>query len=158
MALNLHIGQHINAVRERKNIKLSLLAKMVGASKSHLSEIENKEKFPSLELMRKIAKALDDGELLHTYIRKRFPEVNQAYQEAALYSEANRIFKGNVISQILSEKAMEALLSKKDTKKLAAEALKVIFMTRPYDKALEERLERVLAEFKSTVQAITKSY
>jgi transcriptional regulator with XRE-family HTH domain len=158
MGLNTTMGVLINNARKQQDINLSLLARRIGISKSHLSEIENSKKSPSLPLMRKIAKELDDPELLHAYLRKKFPEINKAYQEAALYSEAGRIFKGNVISQMLSEKTMEMLLTTKDAKKLATETLKTIFLTRPYDSALEERLERNLKEFKSIAQDITKNY
>ena len=158
MGLNLPIGVYISTSRKRADTNLSLLARRIGISKSYLSEIENDKKSPSLPLMRKIAKTLNDPELLHVYLRRKFPEINAAYQEAALYSEAARIFKGNVISQMLSEKTMEMLLTTKDAKKLATETLKTIFLTRSYNHALEERLEKNLKEFKSIAQDITKNY
>ncbi len=158
MGLSFSIGVYVNSSRKRQGVSLSATARKIGISKSHLSEIEHNKKSPSLSLIRKIAKSLNDPELLLVYFRKKFPEINSAYQEAALFSEAGRILKDNIIDQILSEKAMQALLKTKDSRKLATEALQAIFLTRTYDCSLEDRLESILRDLQKVAHDINKSY
>lgn len=49
----------IKKTRNDKNITLSALSKKCGVSASHISDIENNLKMPSLMVMVKIAKALN---------------------------------------------------------------------------------------------------
>lgn len=49
----------IEKVRLEKGLSLSELARMSGVAKSHISNIESGEKYPTLPTLCKIAKALD---------------------------------------------------------------------------------------------------
>ncbi len=53
------IGQAINAIRKRKRLKLDAVAYVAGTNTGHLSKIENDNGKPSLEMLEKIAAALD---------------------------------------------------------------------------------------------------
>ena len=55
----MHIEILLKQVREEKNVTIKKLAEKSGVSKSHISDIENNYKMPSLVVMVKIAKALD---------------------------------------------------------------------------------------------------
>ena len=55
----MHIELLIKPKRLSQNITLSQLARKSGVSVSHLSDIENERKNPSLFIMIKVAKALD---------------------------------------------------------------------------------------------------
>lgn len=50
---------HIKDVRLRYNMSINELARISGISKSHLSNIENGGKIPGLDVICKIAKALE---------------------------------------------------------------------------------------------------
>lgn len=50
----------IKNIREKKNITIYRLSKITGINRSYLTQLENNKKFnPSLEVMYKIANALD---------------------------------------------------------------------------------------------------
>ena len=55
----MHIELLIKKKRLSQNITLSQLARKSGVSVSHLSDVENERKNPSLFVMIKVAKALD---------------------------------------------------------------------------------------------------
>lgn len=55
----MHIEILLKQIRENKNITIKKLSEKSGVSKSHISDIENNYKMPSLIVMVKIAKALD---------------------------------------------------------------------------------------------------
>ncbi len=50
---------YLKKVREQKNISLRQLAKKSGVSKNHIEKIENGNTNPSVEVMCRLAKALD---------------------------------------------------------------------------------------------------
>lgn len=54
-----NIGQRLFEVRNRRNLTQEELAEKVGSAASYISNIERKNKFPSLNFLRKIVKALD---------------------------------------------------------------------------------------------------
>jgi len=60
------IGEKVRKLREFKGFSLPLLAEKAGISKGYLWQLENKKKNPSIEILEKIAKALDltIGEIL----------------------------------------------------------------------------------------------
>ncbi len=49
----------LKQVRQEKNMTLSMLAKKSGVSRTHINDIENNLKSPSLFVMVRLAKALD---------------------------------------------------------------------------------------------------
>src|SRR5690625_3449947 len=53
------IGDRILEVRSRRNLTQEELAEKVGSVASYISNIERKNKLPSLSLLRKIVKELD---------------------------------------------------------------------------------------------------
>lgn len=53
------IGDRILEVRNRRNLTQEELAEKVGSVASYISNIERKNKLPSLNLLRKIVKELD---------------------------------------------------------------------------------------------------
>lgn len=55
----MHIEMLIKNVRETKNVPLNRLSYKSGVSASHINDIENNLKMPSLLVMVKLAKALD---------------------------------------------------------------------------------------------------
>lgn len=55
----MHIEMLIKDVRETKNVPLNRLSYKSGVSASHINDIENNLKMPSLLVMVKLAKALD---------------------------------------------------------------------------------------------------
>jgi len=55
----MHIEMLIKEVRETKNVPLNRLSYKSGVSSSHINDIENNLKMPSLLVMVKLAKALD---------------------------------------------------------------------------------------------------
>ena len=55
----MHVKILIKDVRKEKNITLSNLARKSGISVSHLSDIENNRKTPSILVMVLVAKALE---------------------------------------------------------------------------------------------------
>ena len=54
----MHIEILLKQIREEKNVSLKKLAEKSGVSKSHISDIENNYKMPSLIVTVKIAKAI----------------------------------------------------------------------------------------------------
>lgn len=81
------LGQRIRILREQKDLSLREFATKVGISAAHQSDIELGRRFPSDDLLRKIAKALsEDFEELKTFdsrapiedMRKR-AEIDPAY-------------------------------------------------------------------------------
>ena len=55
----MHIEILLKQMREERNVTIKKLAEKSGVSKTHISDIENNFKMPSLIVMVKIAKALD---------------------------------------------------------------------------------------------------
>jgi transcriptional regulator with XRE-family HTH domain len=53
------VGQNIRTQRERAGLSLSQLSQATGISKAHLVRLETKPANPSLELLRRIAEALN---------------------------------------------------------------------------------------------------
>lgn len=53
------IGQAINAIRKRKQLKLDAVAYIAGTNTGHLSKIENDAGKPSLKMLEQIAAALE---------------------------------------------------------------------------------------------------
>ena len=49
----------LKQVRQEKNMTLSMLSKKSGVSRTHINDIENNLKSPSLIVMVRLAKALD---------------------------------------------------------------------------------------------------
>ena len=54
-----NVGQRIYEIRNRRNYTQEQLAEKVGSVPSYISNIERKNKCPSLTLLRKIVKELD---------------------------------------------------------------------------------------------------
>lgn len=57
--VNLHIELLIKEIRKQRNITLDELAKRSGVSKTHINDIENNRKEPTLTIAISIAKALN---------------------------------------------------------------------------------------------------
>ncbi len=55
----MHIEILLKEKRKQKNLTLMQLAERTGISKTHINDIENNLKEPSLSIMIRIAKALD---------------------------------------------------------------------------------------------------
>lgn len=55
----MHIEILLGQVREKKGMTLTKLAEKSGVSKTHINDIENSVKSPSLLVMVKLAKALN---------------------------------------------------------------------------------------------------
>lgn len=53
------LGKNIATLRKAKNLKSSELASMAGVKQPYISAIENGKKIPSLDVLQRIAKALD---------------------------------------------------------------------------------------------------
>ena len=54
-----NLGERLKYLRESRNLSSKNFAKLVGVSPSTITQIEHEQKEPSLETLRKIAKALD---------------------------------------------------------------------------------------------------
>ena len=57
--INLNIELLIKEIRKQKNITLDELSKRSGVSKTHINDIENNRKEPTLTIAISIAKALN---------------------------------------------------------------------------------------------------
>ena len=57
--MDMKIGERILEARNRRNLTQEELAERVGSVSSYISNIERKNKCPSLSLLRKIVKELD---------------------------------------------------------------------------------------------------
>ena len=55
----MHIVILLKEVRQKKNVTLNKLSEKSGVSKTHINDIENSIKSPSLLVMVRLAKALD---------------------------------------------------------------------------------------------------
>lgn len=55
----MQIIMNIKNIRKSKNVSLVMLAKRSGVSKSHISDIENNNKAPTITVAIKIARALN---------------------------------------------------------------------------------------------------
>ncbi len=55
----MHIQILVKEVRAQKNITLARLSEKTGISKTHINDIENNLKEPSLSMMVRLAKGLD---------------------------------------------------------------------------------------------------
>ena len=86
------INERIKIFREYKSIKQSLFAKLIGVSRSTLSEIENQKNYaPSTQLIIGIANAFDDiniewlltgkGEMLKNDIENSQIEIKQIIEK-----------------------------------------------------------------------------
>lgn len=86
------INERITIFREHKSIKQSLFAKLIGVSRSTLSEIENQKNYaPSTQLIIGIANAFDDiniewlltgkGEMLKNDIENSQIEIKQIIEK-----------------------------------------------------------------------------
>lgn len=67
MVIIMHIDILLKQVREDKKLTLNMLSMKSGVSSTHINDIENNLKTPSLLVMVKLAKALNVGitELYH---------------------------------------------------------------------------------------------
>jgi transcriptional regulator with XRE-family HTH domain len=63
MELQLTFGEYIRRLRRGRKWNLNTLAEASGISYTHLSRIENDSKLPSVDLVAKLAEALD-GDLI----------------------------------------------------------------------------------------------
>ena len=61
MVVKMHIEILLKQIRQEKGMTLTKLSERSGVSTSHISDIENNYKMPSLIVMVKLAKALDVG-------------------------------------------------------------------------------------------------
>ena len=92
-----NIGKRIYEVRNRKNYTQEELAERVGSVASYISNIERKNKYPSLGLLRKIVKELDTSfdylliddfnmdkqlEIKYNEMFKEIKKLNEETQEA----------------------------------------------------------------------------
>lgn len=57
--MKLHIELLIKEIRKEKNITLDELSKLSGVSKTHINDIENNKKEPTLSIAVALAKALN---------------------------------------------------------------------------------------------------
>jgi len=57
--INLHIELLIKEIRKQKNMTLDELSKRSGVSKTHINDIENNIKEPTLTIVISISKALN---------------------------------------------------------------------------------------------------
>lgn len=55
----MELGKNIMKLRKQNNLKAKDLAKMVGIDQSYLSQIENGKRSPSLDVVQRVAKALN---------------------------------------------------------------------------------------------------
>lgn len=155
MGIKIEVGKYIRAMREQKDIALVDLAKQVKISKSHLSEIENCVELPSWSLARRLATALDSANLLLLYLKQKYSELDDSFfLETALRSEIQRINEDNPIPQILSLKTSMALLSKKETTALAAEAFRSLKIKSSHEEKLRKKFADILSDLKSLSEDI----
>lgn len=62
------VETNIKKIRLKRKLTLVQLAKLSGVSKSHISEIENGTKMPTLQILCELAVALNvSPEVLYTY-------------------------------------------------------------------------------------------
>ena len=61
MVVKMHIEILLKQIRQEKGMTLTKLSERSGVSTSHISDIENNFKMPSLIVVVKLAKALDVG-------------------------------------------------------------------------------------------------
>lgn len=118
-AMALTLGQRLRELREQKDLSLRELAKKVeGSSAAHLSDIEFGRRFPSPELLTKLAHALDTTvEDLRQYDSrppiedfKRMSEANPAYG-FALRKMVEKQISPEEIERLIADK------SKRDKKR-----------------------------------------
>ncbi|PGY57442.1 helix-turn-helix domain-containing protein [Bacillus thuringiensis] len=104
---NIDIGAYIKGLREQQKMTISKLANISQVSQPYLSQIEKGQRNPSLEIVRKLSKALEvdfydlawragfytDQEMqerrgIEEYFNSMTPE-----EEAAYLEEENKLFK-----------------------------------------------------------------
>jgi len=158
MAIKMDLAKYIQSARKAQGLKVTELAKRLGISKSHLSEIESGIKQPSYKLVRKIYKLLDNPEILHVYFRRTFPEIENLYKEAVLQSEAKGMLKGRVISQVLSQNIMDMFLNNSSGKKSAENTLKNIYLHAKPSPSLKKELSTILGKLKALHNKIEKDF
>jgi transcriptional regulator with XRE-family HTH domain len=109
------LGQHIRELRDKKDLSLRDLAEKLDCSAAFLSDIELGKRFPSSEMLTKIAKALsvkrDDLEKYD--IRSDIEEFKKNSQSNPNYAFA---FRKMVDKNISPEEVLE-MLKKLDSKK-----------------------------------------
>ncbi len=88
--MRLHIELLIKQIRKQKNITLDELSKRSGVSKTHINDIENNRKEPTLSIAVSIAKALD------VQLTDLFKVTNQYFQYFTILSKsfARNVEKG----------------------------------------------------------------
>lgn len=86
-------GKKVRAVREAANISRELAAEKAGITASYLGEVERGEKWPSLEIIRAIATALNTS--LPTFLEFEAQEIDIAI----LKEKLNRILDDRTTEQ-----------------------------------------------------------
>lgn len=101
------MGFYIQGWRKaRRKISLSELARLVGTTKSHISEIENDIEFPSARLMRKISAKLKAPHLFRQYLELRYPEVKKLFLEEGLDKTVRKYSEDPMLRTFLVELGM----------------------------------------------------
>ena len=54
-----NFGEYLRSIRKSKNLSIVKLAEISGVSNPYISQLENNKFTPSIEIMLKLAKALD---------------------------------------------------------------------------------------------------
>jgi len=91
----LSVGDRIKGVRKKKNITQVELAESIGITQSHLSQIENDHRNPSITTLEKICKELDipisgllllslQDEHIRPDKREKFKEIRPLIEELLL--------------------------------------------------------------------------
>jgi len=86
-------GKKVRAVREAANISRELAAEKAGITVSYLGEIERGEKWPSIEILRSIATALNAP--LSTFLEFEAQEIDTAI----LREKLNRVLDNRTTEQ-----------------------------------------------------------
>ena len=116
---NIDIGAYIKGLREQQKMTISKLANISQVSQPYLSQIEKGQRNPSLEIVRKLSKALEvdfydlawragfytDEEMqerrgIEEYFNSMTPE-----EEAAYLEEENKLFKVITLVWVFPEDA-----------------------------------------------------
>lgn len=72
------VGKEIKRIRKEKNLKLNELAERIGISDRHLRRIENSDQVLSVDLIKKIANALEVSDVyLYVLISGNFSSISQ---------------------------------------------------------------------------------
>ncbi|MDA2143495.1 MULTISPECIES: helix-turn-helix domain-containing protein [unclassified Bacillus cereus group] len=163
---NINIGAYIKGLREQQKMTISKLANISQVSQPYLSQIEKGQRNPSLEIVRKLSKALEvdfydlawragfytDAEIrerrgIEEYFNSMTPE-----EQAAQLEEDNKFFKVEEYRRLEYPDIKEVLeqsnvyfkgksLSKED-KELAIKMLDVLFEKLEVNYPSREELEK----------------